>query len=91
MDKAQAVVAIAGMITGIIVTGMIVWGVVRGIRAQAQAQAKAATNGALEGEVAALRDQVDGLQQLVLESQERLDFAERLLAQSRTPEQLPRA
>lgn len=88
MQESDAIVAIAGMITGIIVVGLIVWGVVHGIRAQAQA--RAAVGGPLEGEVTALRDQVEALQQAVLEHQERLDFAERLLAQPRTPEQLPR-
>lgn len=88
MQESDAIVAIAGMITGIIVVGLIVWGVVHGIRAQAQA--RAAVSGPLEGEVTALRDQVETLQQAVLEHQERLDFAERMLAQPRTPEQLPR-
>jgi hypothetical protein len=36
-----------------------------------------------------LREQVAGLEQRLAESEERLDFAERLLAQQRPPEALP--
>ena len=41
-------------------------------------------------EVAELRQEVSGLRQDLTETQERLDFAERLLAQARDPQQLPR-
>jgi hypothetical protein len=46
---------------------------------------------ALDRELTALRDHMDAMQQQLHEAQERLDFTERLLAQQRTPEQLPRA
>ncbi|MDZ4864864.1 MAG: DUF6479 family protein [Gemmatimonadota bacterium] len=90
MNPADAIVAIGGMITGIIVTGLIVWGIVHGIRVQANART-GRPDPALEQEVSALRDHVDAMQQQLNEAQERIDFSERLLAQQRTPERLPRA
>ena len=90
MTESEAIVAIAGMLTGIIITAAIVWGVVQGLRAQANARARL-PDPALEQEMSALRDHVDVIQQQLNEAQERIDFTERLLAQQRTPEQLPRA
>jgi hypothetical protein len=44
----------------------------------------------LSEEVAALRREVEQIRLELAETHERLDFTERLLAQSRAPEQLPR-
>jgi 5-bromo-4-chloroindolyl phosphate hydrolysis protein len=47
--------------------------------------------GELLEEVAALRREVEQIRLELAETHERLDFTERLLAQQRAPEQLPRA
>jgi len=44
----------------------------------------------LEQRVEALAQEVDGLKAQLTETHDRLDFAERMLAQSRQPDQLPR-
>ena len=44
-----------------------------------------------EAELAALREEVDGLRQELGEVQERVDFAERLLTRSSEAERLPRS
>jgi hypothetical protein len=88
--EVEALIAISGMITGIITVSAIVWGVIHGIRVQASAKARL-PDPALAQEMSALRDHVDAMQQQLNEAQERIDFTERMLAQQRTPEQLPRA
>jgi hypothetical protein len=80
MDPGQAIVAIAGMITGLLTIGAIVWGVVQFARVRQHGKL---VDPGLSNEVAALRDQVDALQQQLYETQERLDFTERLLTQGR--------
>ncbi len=87
MNSGEAIVAIAGMLTGVLTTGLITWGIVQAFRARAQARAMPAQ---LEDEVARLRDHVETLHQALVETQERLDFTERLLAQRPAPESLPR-
>jgi hypothetical protein len=83
-------IPIFGMITGILTTGVFFWGVVQLARSpigQALARRIQGRHGSPDGEVladmAAMRDQMDFLQQQVTETQERLDFTERLLAQQR--------
>lgn len=88
MNPAEAFVAISGMVTGLLVVSAIVWGVVAHARVKLRGQRG---DPALEGAVATLRDQVEQLQQQVAETQERLDFAERLLAQARPDIALPKA
>ncbi len=78
MEPAQAVVALGGMLTGLLTTGMICWAVVQGLRARAQSQAGSIPQ-QVEEELVALRDQVDAMQHQLTETQERLDFTERLL------------
>jgi hypothetical protein len=85
MDPGEVIVAIAGMGTGVLIVGAIAWGAVQHARAKHQG---GATTSLLEGQVAALRDQVDLIQHQLMETQERLDFTERLLAQGREPSQL---
>lgn len=87
MNSGEAIVAIAGMLTGVLTTGLITWGIVQAFRARAQARAMPAQQ---EDEVARLRDHVETLHQALVETQERLDFTERLLAQRPAPESLPR-
>jgi hypothetical protein len=76
MDKATALVSIFGMATGVLITWAIAWGVVGGLKHRRGGQLEP---GASAGDLAALRDQVDQLQQQLGEVHERLDFTERLL------------
>jgi hypothetical protein len=94
----EAVVPLFGMVTGIITTGLFFWGIVQVARSPVgQALGRrlqgryAQGDPELVAEVAALREQVDGLQQQLFETQERVDFAERLLARGRLPDQLPKS
>ena len=80
MGQGEALVAIAGMITGLLTTAGIVWGIVQFARIRQQGKLD---DPGLRNEVAALRDHVDALQQQLYETQERLDFTERLLTQGR--------
>jgi len=85
-------IPIMGMITGTIMTAFFIIGgvmVFRGPVGQAIARRIQGKAGDLEQEmiteVQALRDHVLALEQTVGELEERLDFNERLLAQSRDP------
>lgn len=89
-------IPIFGMLTGALITGLMAWGVVqiaRGPLGQALARRIQGSHGSADSELFAemqqLREQVDQLQQQLIETQERVDFTERLLAQGRTPERLP--
>lgn len=81
MDEASAIVAIAGMLTGLLTIGAIVWGVVQYARVRRRADA----DPALLGEVTQLREQVTALEHQLMDTQERIDFTERLLARGRDP------
>lgn len=83
-------IPIFGMITGIIATGAFFWGIVKVAQSpigEAIARRIQGRRGGpdpeLVAEMSLLRDQVDALQQQVGETQERIDFAERLLTQGR--------
>lgn len=85
-------IPVFGMITGIVTTGLFFWGVVQLARSpigQALARRIQGRHGVMDAEtqadLAAMRDQMDYLQQQLAETQERLDFTERLLAQQRQP------
>jgi hypothetical protein len=80
MNPGEVIVAIAGMITGILTTGVIIWGILQFARARHQG---GRGDPELAGEVAALREQVDTMQHQLMEAQERIDFTERLLTQGR--------
>lgn len=96
MDPAT-MIPVAGMFTAIFTVGVVAWCVVqvaRGPVGQAIGRRLQGRHGAdpeLAQEVAALRDQVDILQQQLMETQERVDFTERLLSKGRAPESLPRS
>ena len=89
-------IPIFGMLTGIVTTGLFFWGVIQVARSpigQALGRRILGRHGHTEdpellAEVAALRDQVDTLQQQLIETQERVDFTERLLARGRQTNQL---
>lgn len=79
-----------GMVTAIITTGLFFWGVVQVARSPVgQALGRrlqgryAQADPELSAEVAMLREQVDLMQQQLVDTQERLDFTERLLARGR--------
>ena len=77
-------VPIAGMVTGLLLTGMVTWGFVtvfRGPVGQALGR-RIGGHGSdhLEDEVLELRDVVAGLADDVRDTQERLDFTERMLS-----------
>lgn len=78
MEPAEAVVALGGMLTGLLTTSIIAWAIVQGLRARAQGQAGNIPRH-VEEELVALRDQVDAMQHQLAETHERLDFTERLL------------
>jgi hypothetical protein len=78
-------VPIAGMATGVLLTGMLTWGFVSVFRGPVgQAISRRISGGHddhLEEEVLELRDAVAGLSDELREMQERVDFAERLLTE----------
>lgn len=85
-----------GMLTGIITTGLFFWGVI-GVARSPIGQAFARRiqgkygNGSdpeLLEVVSALRDQLDSMQQQLIETQERVEFTERVLSRERQPKQL---
>jgi hypothetical protein len=91
----EELIPLFGMMTGLVITGLFFWGIVqlsRGPVGQAigrRLQGRhAQADPELAAEVAALRDQVDNLQHQLLETQERVDFTERLLARGRQADQI---
>ena len=86
-----------GMLTGVVMMVIIGFTIVRVAQSQiGQAIArrihgKGAVDPDLREELYEVREQVAGLEQRLAESEERLDFAERLLARPNEPEQLPGA
>ena len=81
MEKVAILIPILGMITGMVTTGAIVWGIVQIVRIRSHTGG--APSALLEQEVAALRDQVDQFSQQLTETQERVEFTERLLSRGR--------
>jgi hypothetical protein len=83
----EDLVPLAGMLTGLLITVAAIWGAVRvahGPLGQALARrlhGRGAPDPELAGEVAELREQVAALRRDLEETQERVDFAERLLSQ----------
>ncbi len=93
---AGSLIPIFGMITGMVMTLGIIYGLVqltKGPVGQALARRIQGRGGEANGEVrmelAELRDQLDLLRSSVEETQERLDFTERLLSQARPADRLP--
>lgn len=91
----DTIVPVFGMVTGIVMMGIIVWGgvhVARGPIGQAIARWFGGTGDApdpvLLEEVEHLRGGMARLESHVAELEERLDFAERLLAQRTEPARL---
>ena len=85
-DAAAVIVVLAVLVTAI----LICWPLIRALARRVEGGGVAAE---LQGEVEALRQRVEQLEQgqgRVAELEERVDFAERLLAQSREPDRLQR-
>lgn len=95
-EIAGELIPIFGMLTGMVMTVAIIFGLVqltKGPVGQALARRIQGRGGDVDSEVrmelAELRDQVDTLRGTLEETQERLDFAERMLSQGRPLDQLP--
>ena len=95
-DIAGEMIPLFGMVTGMVMTVAVIFGLVqltKGPVGQALArriQGRAADrDGEVRMELAELRDQVDALRGTLEETQERLDFAERMLSQGRPLDRLP--
>jgi len=87
-------VPIVGMFTGLLITVAGIWGgvrVIQGPLGQALAHRLRGRSGDadLSNEVADLREQVDLLRRQLEETQERMDFAERLISQRPPPVAIP--
>jgi hypothetical protein len=89
-------IPIFGMLTGMVMTVAVIFGLVqltRGPVGQALARRIQGRSGEPDGEVrmelAELRDQLDALRGTLEETQERLDFTERMLSQARPLDRLP--
>ncbi len=80
MDPGSAILGVAVMGGLVMITGLVVRGVIQFAKLRADARQG---GGELMGEVAALREQVDDLRVQLMETQERLDFTERLLTKGR--------
>lgn len=91
MDDGEVVVAIAGMLTGLLTLAAIMWGLVQYARLRRQSEAAPARVGEVEERVELLAQELEQVKAQLAETHERLDFTERLLAQSHPPAQLPRA
>lgn len=93
----EAMIPIFGMVTGIITTGLFFWGIVQVARSplgqalarRIQGRYGSGNDHEMLAELAQLRDQVDRLEQQLVETQERVDFTERLLSRGRASESLP--
>ena len=84
------------MVGSIPVLGIIAWAGVKIFGPIGQAVARriggsGSMSDTLEHRVASLADDLDQVRAQLAETHERLDFAERMLAQGRQPEQLPRS
>jgi hypothetical protein len=85
-DAATAIIVLAALFT----VGMLLWPLVRALARRLESGGR---NAQLEGELDALRERfqhVEQSQARMGELEERVDFAERLLAQSREPDRLER-
>lgn len=84
------IVAILGSIP---IVGIVAWSAVKILGPVVQALSRRLSGGGdghLESRVESLAAELDQLKAQLAETHERLDFTERLLAQARTPGQLPR-
>lgn len=82
-------IPIFGMLTGVVITGGLIFGVVKvmqspvGIALGRRIQGRSADDDDLRAEVGYLREQVEDMHRQLSETQERLDFTERLLSRGK--------
>ncbi len=84
----ESLVPVFGILAGLVSTGFLVWGFVQVAKGQIGdavarwigSQGGQFGNPELASDVAALREQVERLEHQLVETNERLDFTERLLA-----------
>jgi hypothetical protein len=82
-------IPIFGMVTGVVITGGLIFGVIKimhspvGIALARRIQGRHGDDDDLRAEVGYLREQVEEVQRQLGETQERLDFTERLLARGK--------
>ena len=95
-ESAGELIPILGMIMGLVITIGIIVGLVqvtKGPLGQALARRiqgrSAVTDAEVQNELAELREQVELLRGTLEETQERLDFTERMLSHARTADRLP--
>jgi hypothetical protein len=78
-------IPVLGMITGVLVTSVMTWGLVQMVRTWASTRrVQGGADPDLLAAVDTLREQVDHLQRQLDETQERLEFAERLMLRDRS-------
>ncbi len=95
MANPDIVIPVFGMITGILTTGALAWGMVRifqgpvgqAMARRIQGRSAGPADPELLNEIDDLRLQVDQMQGRLTEAEERLDFSERLLSQRSSADQ----
>jgi len=90
MPEEVAILAFTGILAGTIIVSQIVRTVGRLVERKSAAAVRADELTAVRVEMEALRASVEGLRQELGEVEERIDFAERLLARERQAERLPK-
>lgn len=92
----EQMIPLFGMLTGIITSGLFFWGVIGVARSpigqafarRIQGKYGTGSDPELLEVVSAMRDQLDAMQQQLIETQERVEFTERLLSRERQTKQL---
>lgn len=78
-------IPILGMLSGVVITGLIMKGAVAITRLQTEARrAAAGTDPEVLAALGTLREQMESLQQQLADTQERLEFTERLMIRDRS-------
>lgn len=80
MDPGSAILGLGVMAGLVLITGLISRSVIQYARLRAESRHSGSE---ILGEIAGLRDQVDELRHQLMETQERIDFTERLLTRGR--------
>jgi hypothetical protein len=90
MPEEIVFITFTGILAGTIVVSQLIRTMGRYLDRKATRAEEPGALTAVEGELANLRGSVETLRQQVGEVEERVDFAERLIARERQPERLPR-
>lgn len=89
MPEEVAILAFTGILAGTVVLTQIIRTIGRLVERKGAGTAQAEEVAAVRSELEALRSSVDAMRHQVGEVEERIDFAERLLARERQPDRLP--